>query len=367
MTYGYTNGKFTSDGANLQTEYDAVGNPTTYRGKTATWQGRKLTSLGGVTFTYDGSGRRLTKNSESYTYDSSDRVVACGAFEFIYDNTGLVACMYCGARYYYQRDLLGNIIAILDSMGNVVVKYKYDAWGNHKVLDAAGEEITSSSHIGNKNPFRYRGYFYDTETGLYYLQTRYYDPEIGRFLNMDSINYANPETINGLNLYAYCGNNPVMNIDPDGCFILSTICFFIVCMVVIDTTANDIRKIVNEEVTATVSDDGESVIINNSYKIVTPWVQFGYSFYLNHINPETKDVIKGSSIGVQYEWFLHNAAYYVGIERAHTQSVDVGASIFSDSHKGNDMVRAMKVTYFLFVNPIFWPWDLVVNGGFGEW
>ncbi len=101
-------------------------------------------------------------------------------------------------------------------MGNVVVKYKYDAWGNHKVLDAAGEEITSSSHIGNKNPFRYRGYFYDTETGLYYLQTRYYDPAIGRFLNMDSINYANPEALNGLNLYAYCGNNPVMNVDPTG-------------------------------------------------------------------------------------------------------------------------------------------------------
>ncbi len=106
-------------------------------------------------------------------------------------------------------------------MGNVVVKYKYDAWGNHKVLDAAGAEITSSSHIGNKNPFRYRGYYYDTETGLYYLQTRYYDPAIGRFLNMDSINYANPESISGLNLYAYCGNNPVMNVDPTGEFAIT--------------------------------------------------------------------------------------------------------------------------------------------------
>ncbi len=242
-----------------------------------------------------------------------------------------------------------------------MVKYKYDAWGNHKVLDAAGAEITSSSHIGNKNPFRYRGYFYDTETGLYYLQTRYYDPEIGRFLNMDSIKYADPETINGLNLYAYCGNNPVMNVDPNGCFFLALIGFVVVIAVAL--TVNDIEQIDNGEVTATVSDDGESVIINNSYKIVTPWVQYAYSYYLNHINPETKDVIKGSTIGVQYEWMLHNAAYYVGIERDHTQSVDVGASIFSDTH-GGLMGNGMKISYLVLHDPIFWIWDLVVNGGY---
>ncbi len=70
------------------------------------------------------------------------------------------------------------------------------------------------------NPFRYRSYYYDTETELYYLQTRYYDPEIGRFISQDSIEYADPETINGLNLYAYCANNPVMNIDPTGTFFI---------------------------------------------------------------------------------------------------------------------------------------------------
>ncbi len=72
------------------------------------------------------------------------------------------------------------------------------------------------------NPFRYRSYYYDTETELYYLQTRYYDPELGRFISQDSIEYAEPETINGLNLYAYCANNPVMNIDPTGTFVLTT-------------------------------------------------------------------------------------------------------------------------------------------------
>ena len=113
-------------------------------------------------------------------------------------------------------DVQGNIIALLDSAGNVVVKYVYDAWGNHAVLDGNGNDITDANHIGNLNPFRYRGYFYDVETELYYLQTRYYDPEIGRFITIDSIEYLDPESINGLNLYAYCGDNPVMGYDPNG-------------------------------------------------------------------------------------------------------------------------------------------------------
>ena len=107
-------------------------------------------------------------------------------------------------------------MCLIDNNGNTVVEYYYDAWGNHKVVDANGNEITSSNHLGNLNPFRYRGYYYDTETGLYFLQTRYYDPETGRFLNRDSVSYADPETINGLNLYAYCLNNPVEYVDPTG-------------------------------------------------------------------------------------------------------------------------------------------------------
>ena len=116
----------------------------------------------------------------------------------------------------YRRDLQGNIIALLDSNGNVVVQYKYDAWGNHKVIDAKGNALTSTTHIGNLNPFRYRSYYFDTETKLYFLKTRYYDPEVGRFINIDSVRYADPEKINGLNLYAYCDNNPVMGYDPEG-------------------------------------------------------------------------------------------------------------------------------------------------------
>ena len=97
-----------------------------------------------------------------------------------------------------------------------MVRYIYDAWGNHKVVDNNGNEITDTAHIGNINPYRYRGYYFDTETGLYYLKSRYYDPETGRFISLDDISFADPDTINGLNLYAYCCNNPVMHIDPNG-------------------------------------------------------------------------------------------------------------------------------------------------------
>ncbi len=99
-----------------------------------------------------------------------------------------------------------------------MVKYVYSAWGKCKVLDANGAEITNATHIGNRNPFRYRGYYLDTNTGLYYLKSRFYDPETGRFLNADTIDYLEPDAVNGLNLYAYCGNNPVMYVDFDGHF-----------------------------------------------------------------------------------------------------------------------------------------------------
>ncbi len=113
---------------------------------------------------------------------------------------------------------------MLDNTGAVVVKYVYDAWGTCKVTILDGTpEGSQSQHIGNLNPYRYRGYYYDTETGLYYLKTRYYDPVTCRFVTIDDLQYIDPETINGLNLYAYCANNPVMNIDPNGTSIIAAI------------------------------------------------------------------------------------------------------------------------------------------------
>ena len=194
--------------------YDAIGNPTTYRGKSASWSnGRQMVTYDGTAFTYDGLGRRLSKGNITYTYDSNNRIIKqSNGIEFIYDNSGVAGIVYNNATYVYRKDGQGNIAALIDSSGNVVVEYKYDAWGDHVIVLSD----SSNENLAKANPFRYRGYYYDEETGLYYLKSRYYDPETGRFLNADDISYLDPETINGLNLYAYCGNNPVMRIDENG-------------------------------------------------------------------------------------------------------------------------------------------------------
>ncbi len=202
-----------------QFAYNNLGSPTTYRNKQLQWQyGRLLTKYGDTTFEYDGLGRRIKKSDIKYVYDSEGKLVGgSDGIYYIYDDKGIAGFAIPGYGFhFYRKDAQGNIIAILDTNGNVVVRYEYDAWGNHKVLDGNGNEITDPEHIGHLNPIRYRGYFYDEETGLYYLQTRYYDPTIGRFISQDGIEYADPQTPNGINLYAYCANNPVMAVDPMG-------------------------------------------------------------------------------------------------------------------------------------------------------
>ena len=190
------------------------------------WErGRQLKEFGGITFTYDAGGVRQSKTAvngviTSY-FTEGNRIHREERSDgktllYTYDASGLASITYNGTLYFVQKNFLGDIVALVDQNGNVVAKYVYDAWGNGKVCNASGTENTSSSFIGNINPFRYRGYYYDVETGLYYLQTRYYEPRAGRFLNADSVDYIAPDIIGGLNLYAYCNNNPVMYSDPTG-------------------------------------------------------------------------------------------------------------------------------------------------------
>ncbi|MDR3293369.1 MAG: RHS repeat-associated core domain-containing protein, partial [Clostridiales bacterium] len=113
--------------------------------------------------------------------------------------------------YYYRKNIQGDITHIYDVNGVLKARYTYDAWGNH-IIDI------NEDGVGDLNPFRYRGYYYDVEIGLYYLNSRYYDSEVGRFVSPDNIEYLDlaKDYLNGLNLYAYCFNNPVNAADDGG-------------------------------------------------------------------------------------------------------------------------------------------------------
>ena len=139
--------------------------------------------------------------------------------------------IYQGGYYYFDKNTLGDVIAIRDEYGDVVARYTYDAWGN--IIDQDGE-------MAEMNPFRYRGYYYDTETGFYYLQTRYYDPTICRFINADNYELvADLASVPGqLNMYAYCNNNPIMYTDPTGLWIETVFDLFSLGVSVVEVVIN---------------------------------------------------------------------------------------------------------------------------------
>ena len=219
-TYGNSNWKdqlTAFDGKAIT--YDANGNPISYDGYTYTWQrGSQLANITGngknISYVYDSQGHRVQKTvnglTTNYIYSGSilmRQTDGTNTIDFQYDASGnLVGFLYNGTPYYYLRNLLNDISGIVDGDGNFVAKYRYDAYGNAIIATGAMAEI---------NPIRYRGYYYDTETNWYYLESRYYNPEWCRFINPDSLFVAG-DAITGSNMYAYCNNNPVKYIDETG-------------------------------------------------------------------------------------------------------------------------------------------------------
>ena len=165
------------------------------------------------TMEYNTSGQRTKRISDekTYTYIYADdklmrMTVGDDVLDFSYDASGAPLTMtYNGTVYYYITNLQGDVTSLQQANGGTGAQYAYDAWGNI---------IAMQGDLAELNPLRYRGYVYDQETGFYYLNSRYCDPEIGRFINADNQLITN--SINGFNLFAYCGNNPVNNSDPTG-------------------------------------------------------------------------------------------------------------------------------------------------------
>ena len=212
--------------------YDSIGNPLTYRdGMTFSWFGRQMESANvngtAITYKYNADGLRTEKTVGStvskyeytgdklfyekrgdlefhYRYDAFGNIASISRVKS--DGTSFALYTVCNSR--------GDVEELRRSTGELFARYVYDSWGNVlHIYDANGAEITSTANFAVQNPFRYRGYYYDNETGLYYLQSRYYDPVTHRFLNADA--YVSTSIL-GCNIFAYCMNNPVNMIDVSG-------------------------------------------------------------------------------------------------------------------------------------------------------
>ena len=229
-------------------EYDSIGNLTAFGTEGAArrelfWNGRQLKSIRlgqgaaatSILYEYNSDGLRISRTTTDadgqaavtkYIYNGD---ILAGEIRddgksllFYYDNNGQpFGLRYNGTDYYYLRNLQNDVAAIADGTGAIAARYYYDAWGNLlSVTDGAGHAVTDAEHIGLVNPIRYRGYYYDSDTGYYWLNSRYYDPVVGRWISPEPNVYDGEFDENagliGYNVYAYCANNPIMYKDETG-------------------------------------------------------------------------------------------------------------------------------------------------------
>jgi len=208
--------------------YDAYGRIASYGDKDYIWDNngtlKNISSNSHIIseYAYNDKGIRYKKilaNGDNVRYVLDGNKILkeehnTFSINYLYNINGLFGFICNNETYMYQKNIFGDIVRIFNSDAEIVGEYRYDAFGNVTI-------ITDVNGIASLNPFRYRGYYFDNETELYYLNYRYYDPSIGRFISPDDISYINPNTINGLNLYAYCGNDPINYLDPTGHIIFS--------------------------------------------------------------------------------------------------------------------------------------------------
>ena len=266
-----------------------------------------------------------TTTAYSYIYASGkllqEKVTTNGVTEthnFFYDNTGKPYAMQVnGTTYYYVTNLQGDVMGMVDTNGNTVANYTYDPYG--KLLTATGE-------LAEKNPLRYRGYYYDSESGLYYLQSRYYDPATRRFVNADA--YASTgQGIIGTNMFAYCANCPTISCDPLGLWTIS-----------ISVTFAGVLGIgISVSIGLAIDDDGNTD------------VQYSYSIPGIDDTVTVGGVSAGIGIAAQYTtadtvYDLYGPATYIGASGGPGWYVGADVVSFSDASDSNMTTDGFQIT-----------------------
>ena len=331
--------------------YDAVGNLLTDGKRTYTWQmGGQLAKVTGdgleAAYTYDASGIRTSKTVNGVKTEyltAGSRILAekkNGTWQqYLYDGDGqLTAMTYKGKDYYFIRDNLRAITGLVDSEGKAVVNYRYNSWG--KLLGITGSMAES---LGKDNPYRYKGYYYDEETGMYYLKSRYYNPEICRFISADDMELTrvSPMALSDKNLYAYCDNNPIMRRDTSG-----ELWGFILAGAAIGAAVGAVTQIADNAISG--RDLGDGVLLSAVGGAITGAVgatglgALGQAYVSGAVSAATdvitqvKDSGKGMKGLKQVDWVQVNVSFALG-------AVSGAAGGNGLLHKGSEVTKARRV------------------------
>ncbi len=299
--------------------YDENGNVLTYGDKSFTWNtGRNLESItdgdNKYSYTYDENGIRTSKtvNGKTTYYNTKDGVIlsqtdGTDTIYFQYNSNGTpLGFVWNGTQYFYLTNQMGDVISITDAQGIELVQYEYDAWGKC-VSTVTVHDNDIEIKLANINPIRYRGYYLDFETNYYYLQSRYYDSNICRFINADSAIYLNKDSLIGINLFSYCKNDPINMMDINGkeavlsIYAIAKIIITVIAFIGISLIAASIinNSTYNEAING-VSSLHSSYRLNTSaiITILKEFIKSSYTYAKSRVSSKSKAIAKSLSIAI---------------------------------------------------------------------